>query len=156
MRQRSLETTVMVQPILVVASMLEWRGKRAQDVLVVRSERRTQETSHILGYDNPGARLTSASEEFGPEVTGVVIALVRSGNTPRLARYAAGDDVDRSAPGREIDVTDICLNERPAMPIMGGVGLVGKGIGGIGQERKAGLGVTFYRKDGLEVRSTQP
>jgi hypothetical protein len=148
--QGSLEALVMLVPVFAVSAALEWGGERAQDVLVVGPERRTEQPADVLGDDRPWAGLAYTAGKFGPEVALVVITLVHPSDAPRLARDATGHDVYSSVPAREVDVADIRLSEWP--PVVDGIGIVGdKGAGSVGKKRQARPVVTLDRQHMMEA-----
>lgn len=52
-----------------------------------------KETWHVLQQCEPGSKVANASCELGPEVPLVIGAESLSGDTPRLTRESAGDEV---------------------------------------------------------------
>jgi hypothetical protein len=108
--QHSLETLVMLIPILAISATVKWCGERTQDVLVVRSEGRAQQAAYVLGDDSLRPSLPNATEKFGPKVARVVVTLVHPSDAPWLARHAPCHDTNRTMPGGEVHFTDISLN----------------------------------------------
>lgn len=62
----------------------------------------SDEASNVFANDPSGSDLLNNSKHLMPEVAVVILALLLTGDAPRLARESAADEIDASEPSQSI------------------------------------------------------
>src|SRR5919199_3027087 len=105
----------MVYPILTWL-LHNLRVSQLQDnVLKILTERRTQQTFHILDQDSLWLQFSDSPEELGEHISRVIPPLVFASLGERLAWWPSGYEVDFTfeLERRKIKLTYIGLEDRP-------------------------------------------
>jgi len=76
----------------------------------------TEEAGHILNQRKPGSHFAKHPPELSPKIALVGGSLLLAGQTPRLARDAAKDEIHASTPGSPVECAQVIPDGRGGQP----------------------------------------
>ena len=65
---------------------------------------------HVFEEENGGVNLADHSQNFGPQIPLILCAKTPPGDTDRLARRAAQDDVHEATEGVSVELSNVCCD----------------------------------------------